>query len=573
MSSPKHIVKKILNKAIQRAFPDMQTQHDCLLTVATQAKFGHFQCNSAMPLAKILKLSPRDIAEQIRNQVLQNHADHFENIDIAGPGFINLRLANDFVGQCVTQQSQHAKLGCQTTTPQRVIIDFSSPNIAKEMHVGHLRSTIIGDCLANVFEYIGEDVCRLNHIGDWGTAFGMLIAYIRETQAEHALDNASLTDLMQWYRQSKKHFDADTDFADRARAAVVALQGGDTDARNCWKTICAISEKAYQAIYTLLNVRITTRGESFYNAWLADTVKRLQAADLITESDGAQCVFLPGFTGKDKQPLPMIVQKSDGGYNYTTTDLAALTHRIETEKADRIIYVTDQGQQLHFKMLFAGAKAAGILPDAVQVDHVPFGLVLGKDGKKLKTRSGDVDKLIDLLNDGIAAAHTILKERHPEWSEQRCQQDATMLGIAAIKYADLSCHRQSDYQFNIDNMLAFEGNTAAFIQYAVVRINSILTKATAKPTKSITVTHNSEVELAMQCLAFTDMIETVTLDLTPNRITDYLYELACRFNAFYRDCRIDGSTEAANRLALSQHCHQILTTGLTLLGINTLKQM
>lgn len=577
MLSLKEIIRTACQQAFVQAVPCPEG-FEAAVTHATQPQFGHFQCNSAMPLAKSTKKNPREIAHAAAEALQAGDQQQlFARVEVAGPGFLNLWLSESAIASLANELLQQRDLGvAKAKHPQKVIVDFSGPNVAKEMHVGHLRSTIIGDSLARVMSELGHDVLRLNHVGDWGTAFGMLIAYLKE-ELPAVLDGsqpAGLSDLMAWYRASKKYFDDDADFQNRARAQVVALQSGEEEALRAWKLICDISYQAYSQIYQMLDIEITNRGESFYNPWLAEIVALLQEKSLLEESDGAQCVFLPGFTNKENQPLPMIVRKSDGGYNYSTTDLAALRHRTQTEKADRIVYVTDAGQGLHFQMIFDCAKLAGLYdPEKTRLDHVPFGLVLGSDGKKLKTRSGEIERLIDLLNEGIDKAYAIFDERHADWSDDEKKQAAQILGLAAVKYADLSNHRQSDYQFSYDKMLAFDGNTAAFVLYANVRAKSILRKLASEPVNGIQITEPAEMDLVLHLMGFVECLQIVADDLTPNRLTDYLYKTACLFNAFFRDCRVEGSVEQPHRLALVQWTELVLTKGLGLLGIKTLEKM
>ena len=557
---------------------DCPADFSAAVTRSTQPQFGHFQCNSAMALAKFAKRAPRDIAQAVVTQLQTGpSAEWFSKVEIAGPGFINLWLSSDALSKLSNECVDAGTLGVEPDSePLRVVVDFSSPNVAKEMHVGHLRSTIIGDCLARVLQYLGHDVLRLNHVGDWGTAFGMLIAYMQDDAADvlSGEREAKLPDLMVWYRAAKKRFDAEDDFKDRARREVVALQGGDAVAIKAWQIICDISYQAYSQVYDMLDIEITNRGESFYNDRLADVVDHLKNKDLLELSGGAKCVFLPGFSNKEGNPLPLIVQKSDGGYNYTTTDLAALDQRVRDEKADRIVYVTDAGQSLHFNMLFACAKAANLYtPDNCQLEHVPFGLVLGKSGKKLKTRSGEVERLIDLLETAATRAKDIFTERHPLWSDEQCLQAGKVLGLGAVKYADLSNHRQSDYQFSYDKMLAFEGNTAAFILYSLVRTKSLLRKFPEAGKASVELNEPAEIDLGISLLSFPDCLQALATELTPNRLTDYLYKTACLFNAFFRDCRVGGSEQQDQRLALVRWTEDVLTAGLQLLGIQTLDEM
>lgn len=585
MKSIQHQLEDHLQQALNKAFPDLVTK-DVLIAVmqSSQPQFGHYQCNSPMKLAKVLQKSPRQVAEGIINHLdLSVHPDSpIESVDIAGPGFINIKIKPDFLSKVIQKTLKIGPIGLpKTTKPQRVVIDFSSPNVAKEMHVGHIRSTIIGDSLSRLFEFLGDDVLRLNHVGDWGTSFGMLITYLKEREPEVFSGNqpTDLTHLMGWYRASKKVFDEDEEFKKRAQRQVVALQQGDLEALRAWRLICEISEKAYQEIYKLLDVRITTRGESFYNPLLLPLVNDLQKKGLLELSDGAKCMFLEGFQTREGTPLPLILQKSDGGFNYATTDLAALRHRIEEEKADRVIYVIDLGQSTHLQMVFQAAVKAGYWdPKKVRVDHVGFGLVLGPDGKKFKTRSGDSEKLIDLLTQAVDEAEKILNERSPSMDIQERKKLAHALGIGAVKYSDLSTNRTGDYQFSYEKMLRFEGNTAAFIMYAYVRVAGIKRKVQQDidlliAQGSIHLSHPSEIALALQVAQFGEVLEQITVDLMPNHLTDYLYGLADRFHAFFRDCRVEGSSEQRDRLLLCEAVARTMKQGLEILGIPIVDKM
>ncbi len=571
-----HILQLQAQKAL-KAVVDQDVQSE--ITPSTQPQFGHYQCNNALKLAKELKKNPREVAQQIINAWKPDSA-MISKMEIAGPGFINIFLTPEFLSSEINKVLHDARLGVPPPHPkQRIIVEFSSPNIAKELHVGHLRSTIIGDCLARVFEFLGHDVLRLNHIGDWGTQFGMLITYMREHVPE-VLEGKKQTDLvslMQWYRASKKCFDEDPEFKKRSQLQVVKLQGGDEVSLAAWGMICDISRKAFQEIYNLLDIKLVERGESFYNPYLPEIVADLEKRDIITISDGAKCIYLEGFVGRDDTPLPMIIQKSDGGYNYDTTDMAAIRHRIEVEQADRIIYVTDAGQSLHFQMLFKAAEKAGYLdPQKVRVDHVPFGVVLGADGTKFKTRSGDTERLIDLLLEAIKQAKVILHERLPELSEKELNHTAEVLGIDAVKYADLSSHRIKDYMFSYERMLRFEGNTAAFLLYAYVRIQSIKRKVGKDITSlkdKIVLEHPAEVDLALHLRRFGETLESVAEELLPNRLAEYLYTLAEKFHAFFRDCRVEGTPQENSRLLLCEAAGRILHQGLQILGLKTLDKM
>lgn len=545
------------------------------ITRSTQEKFGHYQCNSAMKMGKMLKKNPREVALEIVKSL--KSSDVIENLAIEGPGFINITLKPAYLSTRLQDMLLDPLLGAPVPEKRsRIVIDFSSPNTAKEMHVGHLRSSIIGDCLARIFEFFGEDVVRLNHIGDWGTAFGMLIAYMKQKKVQK---EATLTDLVEWYKMSKLEFDTDPEFKKAAQQEVVLLQGGNQESLAFWETICKTSSKAYQEIYDILDIKLIERGESFYNPMLQDTVADLEKKGLVTVSNGAKCIFLEGFKNREGEPLPLMIQKSDGGYNYDTTDLAAIHHRIFDEKGDRLIYVTDLGQATHFKMIFQAAILAGYLdPNKTRVDHVGFGMVLGTDGKKFRTRSGETERLMDLLEQAILEAKRILKERLPDLTEEELNTAAHHFGIGAVKYSDLSSNRISDYVFSYDKMLRFEGNTAAFIMYSYVRVGGIKRKIgididrLPKDTKII-LEHPSEIALGLHLAQWGEALEQVKDELLPNRLTDYLYTLAEKFNAFFRDCRVEGTPEQNSRLLLAELTAKTLQKGLDLLGIETLERM
>ncbi len=575
------IFRKQVTDSIAHAFGEALSAEERSADIAPclQEEFGHYQCNSPLRLSKVLKQNPRAIAQKI--------VDHFSSdmcskVEIAGPGFINFTLAPSFLSSQLQQQLNDRFLGaCPPKERQKIIVEFSSPNIAKELHVGHIRSTIIGDCLARLFEFLAQDVLRLNHLGDWGTQFGMLIAYMKDfcpavLSGQQATD---LESLMNWYRAAKKRFDEDADFKTNAQKEVVQLQAGNPSTLHAWKLICDVSRRGFQEIYDLLNVRIIERGESFYNPFLKEVVEELDRKGLVVLSDGAKCIYLEGFQNREGEPLPLMIQKSDGGYNYDTTDLAAIRHRIFVEKADRIIVVVDNGQSLHFQMIFAAAEKAGWLDrNRVEVDHVAFGLVLGADGKKFKTRSGETEKLIDLLTEAIDRARAILIERLPNAPQTEIDHLARVLGIGAVKYADLSSLRTKDYTFSYDRMLRFEGNTAVFLLYAYVRINGIKRKTHADMAHvlshhKIALHHPTEIALGVHLRRFGEILEMMARDLLPNRLTDYLYELADKFNAFFRDCRVEGVPEEGSRLVLCELTARILKQGLAILGLETVDKM
>jgi arginyl-tRNA synthetase len=575
------VLRKKLTASIGSAFGDALSSAEQTADVAPclQEEFGHYQCNSALRLSKLLKLNPRAVAQKIM--------DHFDaamcsKVEIAGPGFLNLTLTPAFLSHELQQQLHDRFLGASPPAKrQKIIVEFSSPNIAKELHVGHIRSTIIGDCLARLFEFLGQDVLRLNHLGDWGTQFGMLITYMKEVcpAVLQGTEPTHLESLMQWYKAAKKRFDEDPAFKTRAQHEVVRLQSGEKEAMRAWKLICDISRKGFQEIYDLMHVKLIERGESFYNPYLKEVVEECERKGLVTVSDGAKCIYLEGFQNREGEPLPLMIQKSDGGYNYDTTDLAAIRHRIFVEKADRIIIVVDAGQSLHLQMVFAAAAKIGWLdPAKVQAEHVGFGLVLGADGKKFKTRSGETEKLIDLLTEAIDRARAILQERLPTASSQEIEHLAHVLGVGAVKYADLSSLRTKDYTFSYDRMLRFEGNTAVFLLYAYVRINGIKRKTHADMAQvlahhKIALSHPTEIALGLHLRRFGEILEMVARDLLPNRLTDYLYELAEKFNAFFRDCRVEGTPEEGSRLVLCELTARILNQGLKILGLETVERM
>lgn len=568
-------IKSLTYRAFANAFPEYVFEpHDIEIAHTKEMKLGHYQCNSALRLARQLAKKPAEIAEAVQNILATD--GFFQEVKVAGPGFINFTIHPKVLQAEMKQMLQNARFGIQVEKLEKIVIDFSSPNVAKEMHVGHLRSTIIGDCIARVFEFLGHDVLRLNHIGDWGTSFGMLIAHIENVMPAVLTSekSAALADLMRWYREAKKRFDENEQFKKIAQLKVVALQQNQADILEAWRIICAISESAYQEIYTMLNVKIITRGESFYNPYLQKIVLDLNAKGFVTDSLGAQCVFLPGFIGQDNEPLPLMIQKTDGAFNYTTTDLAAIWHRGQIEKADRILYVVDAGQSMHFNMVFALARKAGYVRESTRLIHIPFGLVLGEDGKKFKTRSGETEKLRDLLEASIQQAENILRTRGITAAD--VPEMAKILGINAVKYADLSCNRGQDYQFSYERMLKFEGNTAAFIMYSLVRVLSIQRKIeplVQADFSSLSLDHPAEILLALHLVQFAETIEYIATELYPHRLTDYLYQLANLFNAFFRDCRVEGDSKQKSRSILLELTARVFKTGLDLLGLKFLEKM
>ncbi len=578
------VLEQRLAAIFKSAFPDvdLSAYFPLEITQATRAAFGHYQCNSALKLAPALQKNPRAIADSVVSFWKEGQDEVIATLDVAGPGFINITLAPAFLSRQLTDMMGDPRLGvAPLKKKERVIVEFSSPNVAKELHVGHLRSTIIGDSLARLLEFLGHDVLRLNHVGDFGTQFGMLICYLKENHSAVLLEGkeAKLGELMQWYRAAKKRFDSDADFKKRAQLQVIALQAKEPAAVKAWTKICEISRRGFQEIYDLLAIKLQERGESFYAELLPKIVADFENKELLTVSDGAKCVFLEGIIGKDGAPLPMILQKSDGGYNYAATDMAALFQRVKEEKAQRIIYVVDGGQRLHFQLVFRAAAKAGYYdPDKVRVEHVPFGVVLGPDGKKFKTRSGETERLIDLLTSAVSKAKKILSERIKDSTEEEIDKLARILGIDAVKYADLSCHRVKDYVFSYDKMLRFDGNTAAYLLYSYVRIEGIKRKVGKNiellaETTPLTLAHPSEMALGLHLRQFGEALTLMDRELLPHRLTDYLYGLSEKFHHFFRDCRVEGSAEESSRLVLCELTARILKQGLSILGLKTLPRM
>ncbi len=585
MNSIAQQLKARFEKAFTAAFGEGYSGTDPMLAAASNPNFGDFQCNAAMSLGKKLGKPPRAIASTIVENL--DIADICETPEIAGPGFINLKLKPAYLEAQVRAIAIDTRLGIsQTQAPQRVAIDFSSPNIAKEMHVGHLRSTIIGDAIARTLEFIGHDVIRINHIGDWGTQFGMLIAYLREVHPEAltTADALDLGDLVAFYRQAKQRFDTDETFKETARQEVVKLQAGAQDTRRAWKLLCDQSRREFAVIYDLLDIKLTERGESFYNPLLPAVVEDLTSLGLLVESDGAKCVFVDGFTNKEGEPLPLIVQKTDGGYNYATTDLAAVRYRIKEDGAKRIIYVTDSGQANHFAQVFAVARKANWIPEDVEIVHIPFGLVCGEDGKRLKTRSGDAVRLQDLLDEAIVRTRKDLEERlvteERQETEEFIANVAHVAGLSAVKYADLSQNRASNYVFSYDKMLALQGNTAPYMLYAYVRVQGIRRKGEINfdnldASAKIILESDAELVLAKHLLQLNEVVNAVGGDLLPNRICQYLFELSQKFNQFFEQCPVLKAEEPlrTSRLILCDLTARTLKLGLGLLGIQVLERM
>ena len=540
---------------------------------------GDYQVNGVMAAAKAVRVNPRLLAQQVVDKL--DLAGIVSAVDIAGPGFINLTIAPEYLAQCVSTtllREESGLAGIADEARQRVVIDYSSPNLAKEMHVGHLRSTIIGDALARVFRFAGHEVIAQNHVGDWGTQFGMLTAYLDDIEQTGgaALD---LADLEVFYKSAKKRFDDDPAFADRAREYVVKLQGGDAHVGASWKRFLEISMHHCEEIYRELGVGLTrtdVHGESAYNDDLPVIVADLKARGLSTTSEGAQVVFLDDFANHKGEPAAYIVQKQDGGYLYSTTDLAAMRYRTGVLKADRILYVVDARQQLHFEQLFALSRRAGYCPPAVQLEHVGFGVVLGTDGKPFKTRSGDTVKLADLLTEASARAFDLVTAKSPDTPEPERRAIAKAVGIGAIKYFDLAKNRSTDYLFDWNSMLSFEGNTAPYLQYAYTRVRAVSRRAGEwDHSATVSIADPAERQLALHLVRFADAIHTVVREAMPSYLCTYLHELSASLMRFYEACPVLNADEPTrgSRLQLCRLTADTLRTGLALLGIEVLEAM
>ena len=586
----------ILSERIINAMADATGQADCdaIVTPATDSKFGDYQANGVMALAKKLKTNPRKLAEQVVEKL--DIADICEPAEIAGPGFINLRLRAQYLGEKVLEMNADTnRLAVdQIQNPKTIVVDFSSPNIAKQMHVGHLRSTIIGDCICRMLEFQGHKVIRQNHIGDWGTQFGMLICYFYREHGDRLkngnlkVSDMSIPNMEDFYREAKRLFDTDSDFASESREYVVKLQSGDHQILGIWQLIRGQSIHYCQDIYWRLKVDLEekhVKGESEYNDMLPGVVEDLKEHGKAKESDGAICAFPEGFTNKEGEPLPFIIQKTDGAFLYATTDLAAIRYRVGQLKADKIIYVTDARQALHFQMLFATARDAGWAAEDVELMHVTFGTMLGADNKPFKTRTGGTVKLGDLLDEAVERAKAVVEAKNPQLDDDKKAEIAKAVGIGAVKYSDYSNNRNSDYVFSFDKMLAMEGNTAPYMQYAYARVRSIERKAEAKGVditgdlkgiRTVNLEDSAEKELAKHLLRYSEAIRDALADCRPNFLTTYLYDLAQKFSTFYNACHVLGADESQRptRVLLCDLTARTIKHGLTeLLGIEVVEQM
>ncbi|EKS56599.1 TPA: arginine--tRNA ligase [Citrobacter freundii] len=575
-------IQALLSEKVSQAMIAAGAPADCEPQVRQSAKvqFGDYQANGMMAVAKKLGMAPRQLAEQVLTHLDLNGIA--SKVEIAGPGFINIFLDPVFLAQHVQQALASDRLGVTQPTKQTVVVDYSAPNVAKEMHVGHLRSTIIGDAAVRTLEFLGHKVIRANHVGDWGTQFGMLIAWLEKQQQENAGEMA-LADLEGFYRDAKKHYDEDEAFAERARSYVVKLQGGDEYFREMWRKLVDITMSQNQLTYDRLNVTLTrddVMGESLYNPMLPGIVADLKAKGLAVESEGATVVFLDEYKNKEGEPMGVIIQKKDGGYLYTTTDIACAKYRYETLHADRVLYYIDSRQHQHLMQAWTIVRKAGYVPDSVPLEHHMFGMMLGKDGKPFKTRAGGTVKLADLLDEALERARRLVAEKNPDMPADELEKLANAVGIGAVKYADLSKNRTTDYIFDWDNMLAFEGNTAPYMQYAYTRVLSVFRKAdideSALANAQVIINEDREAQLAARLLQFEETLTVVAREGTPHVMCAYLYDVAGLFSGFYEHCPIlsaENEEIRNSRLKLAQLTAKTLKLGLDTLGIETVERM
>ncbi|AKL09290.1 arginine--tRNA ligase [Klebsiella oxytoca] len=575
-------IQALLSEKVSQALIAAGASADCEPQVRQSAKvqFGDYQANGVMAVAKKLGMAPRQLAEQVLSHLdLSGIAN---KVEIAGPGFINIFLDPAFLAENVSSALKSERLGVAQPPAQTVVVDYSAPNVAKEMHVGHLRSTIIGDAAVRTLEFLGHKVIRANHVGDWGTQFGMLIAYLEKQQQENAGEMA-LADLEGFYREAKKHYDEDEAFAERARSYVVKLQGGDEYFREMWRKLVDITMSQNQLTYNRLNVTLTrddVMGESLYNPMLPGIVADLKDKGLAVESEGATVVFLDEYKNKEGEPMGVIIQKKDGGYLYTTTDIACAKYRYENLHADRVLYYIDSRQHQHLMQAWTIVRKAGYVPESVPLEHHMFGMMLGKDGKPFKTRAGGTVKLADLLDEALERARRLVAEKNPDMPADELEKLANAVGIGAVKYADLSKNRTTDYIFDWDNMLAFEGNTAPYMQYAYTRVLSVFRKAdideSALVAAPVVIIEDREAQLAARLLQFEETLTVVAREGTPHVMCSYLYDLAGLFSGFYEHCPILSaeSEETRNsRLKLALLTAKTLKLGLDTLGIETVERM
>ncbi|WP_431934226.1 arginine--tRNA ligase [Nonomuraea jabiensis] len=575
MTDPQIVLTERVQQALARAFGQEHADADPLIR---PSQFADFQANVAMSLAKRLRRAPREVAEAIKTEL----SDFPGTIEVSGPGFLNITLDDSWIESEATRMLADPRLGVGTITPsQTVVIDYSAPNAAKEMHVGHLRTTIVGDSLARLHEHLGNTVIRQNHLGDWGTPFGMLIEHLLEIGEEAAVAQLEAGQGTEFYQAARAKFDSDDSFRQRARVRVTTLQSGDAETMRLWHVFMEATVRYFNKVYQLLGVTLTDAdlaGESMYNPMLQKTCDDLEASGTAVISDGALCVFPPGFTGSDDKPLPLIIRKSDGGYGYATTDMAAIRYRVHDLKAERILYVVGNEQALHFRMVFAAARLAGWLPDSVSAEHVQIGMMLGKDGRRFKTRSGESVKLMDLLQEAVDRATAAIADRG--YDEATTKEIAHAVGMGAVKYADLSVGHDSEYVLDFDRMISFTGNTGPYMQYATARIRSIFRKAGVAPadaTGPIVLAAPAERALGLQLLGFGELVSQVTIESEPHRLCNFLFQTASLFSTFYDECPVtkegvDPETRQ-HRLALCKLVLDVLEKGLDLLGVPVPERM
>lgn len=572
-------IKKVLDQSITRALQLAgASDSSAVIKQSQKAEFGQYQANGVMGAAKKLKMNPRELAAQVIEALDLSLA---EKVEIAGPGFINIHLDAQAVAAALSKLHTDSMLGIEAPPRQSYVIDYSAPNLAKEMHIGHLRSTTMGDAAARILDFLGHDVTRANHVGDWGAQFGSLLAYMDQLEQSGEILSTELKDLEVFYKKASALFKSDEEFAIRARAYVVRLQSGDDRCLELWQQFISESINHCQGVYDKLNITLTRqdiKAESSYNDDLAVVVSELKDKGLLEISDGAKCVFLEEFKGKDDKPLPAIVQKSDGGYPYLASDIAALRYRSQTLNADNALYFIDARQRLHMRQLFAVSKAAGYLTQSKVFKHLPFGVILKDDGTPFKTRDGADVKLIDVIDEAIERAFRLVTSKNPDLDETIRRNISEVVGVGAIKYAELSKNRTTDYIFDWDTMLSFEGNTAPYLQYAYTRIRSIFRRAEIDSTSldsKIVLQHPVEFALAVKLLQFPEAIDSVTDDFQANVLCNYLFEVSGQFMSFYEACPIlNQDDEIKNsRLMIADITSKILKQGLELLGIQTVEKM
>ncbi|TDB97748.1 arginine--tRNA ligase [Actinomadura sp. 7K534] len=581
MSDPQLVLAARVQAALSAAFGPSYADTD---PVIRPSQFADLQANVALPLAKKLGRKPRDVAQEIVANL--DTAGVVADVQVSGPGFINLTLSDAWIAGEAQRTLEDERLAVPAAEkPQKVVVEYSSPNVAKEMHVGHLRTTIVGDAIARILDFLGHDVVRDNHVGDWGTPFGMLIEHLLDLGEEAAArGDSSVSDLTAFYQAAREKFDGDPGFADRSRTRVVKLQAGDPETLRLWQVLVDVSKRYFNDVYGRLGVTLTDddiKGESFYNDLLAPTARELEEKGIAVISDGALCAFPPGFTGREGEPLPVIIRKSDGGYNYSTTDLATIRYRVDTEHVDRMIYVVGAPQSLHFQMVFAVSRMAGWLDDEVKAEHAQIGNVLGTDGKILRTRAGGTVKLSELLDEAVERAGAVFDGIQHDEPFDDATREAIVRDVAmgAVKYADLSVARDSEYIFDFDRMISFNGKTGPYLQYAAARIRSIFRKGGLAPedaTGPIVVGHPAERALALELLGFGAVLKQAGDTAEPHRLAGYIYAVADAYTTFYENCPVlkapDDETRAS-RLALCAATLRTLVTGLSLLGVPTPERM